>query len=249
DFAGQVKQASTYPLIVLGMIGLIVVVVSVFALPGILKLLEEFHVPLPLPTRIFMGLGGFLAAWGWLVVLAPTAAVLLFRQALKRPAVRLWWDTRVLAMPVAGALATKLGMSRFAAFFAAQYRAGVPIIQLLRECEGVTGNARLGVSVRAIREGVESGERIAAMAATVGHFPPLVVRMLAIGEETGQLERTLGKVSAYFDAEVRAEVKRFFQLLEPALLVVLAAIVIFVAVSILLPIYTLIGGISGTASQ
>ncbi|HET8714419.1 MAG TPA: type II secretion system F family protein [Holophagaceae bacterium] len=249
DFAGQVKQASTYPLIVLGMIGLIVVVVSIFALPGILKLLEEFHVPLPLPTRIFMALGGFLAAWGWLVVLAPTAAVLLFRQALKRPAVRLWWDTRVLAMPVAGPLATKLGMSRFAAFFAAQYRAGVPIIQLLRECEGVTGNARLGVSVRAIREGVESGERIATMAATVGHFPPLVVRMLAIGEETGQLERTLGKVSSYFDAEVRAEVKRFFQLLEPALLVVLAAIVIFVAVSILLPIYTLIGGISGTAAQ
>lgn len=249
EFAGQVKQASTYPIIVLSMIGLIIVIVSVFALPGILKLLEEFHVPLPLPTRIFMAFGRFMVAWGWLAVLGPVAFILAFKQALKRPAIRLWWDTRVLKFPVAGPLATKLGMSRFAAFFAAQYRAGIPIIQLLRDCEGVTGNARLGVSVRTIREGVEAGERIAVMAASVGHFPALVVRMLAIGEETGQLERTLGKVTTYFDAEVRAEVKRFFQFLEPALLVFLAAIVIFVAISILLPIYTLIGGISGTASQ
>ena len=249
EFAGQVKQASTYPIIVLSMIGLIIVIVSVFALPGILKLLEEFHVPLPLPTRIFMAFGGFMVTWGWLLVLGPVTLVILFKQALRRPAVRLWWDTRLLKAPVIGGLATKLGMSRFAAFFAAQYRAGIPIIQLLRDCEGVTGNARLGVAVRTIREGVEAGERIAVMAASVGYFPALVVRMLAIGEETGQLERTLGKVTTYFDAEVRAEVKRFFQLLEPALLVFLAAIVIFVAISILLPIYTLIGGISGTASQ
>lgn len=249
DFAGQVKQASTYPLIVLGMIGLIIVIVSVFALPGILKLLEEFHVPLPLPTRIFMAFGRFMVSWGWLAVLGPAAAIFLFKISLRDPALRLWWDTRVLKMPVIGPVALKLGMSRFAAFFSAQYRAGIPMIQLLRDCEGVTGNARLGVSVRAIREGVEAGERIAVMAASVGFFPALVVRMLAIGEETGQLERTLGKVTVYFDAEVRAEVKRFFQLLEPALLVFLAAIVIFVAISILLPIYTLIGGISGTASQ
>ena len=249
DFAGQVKQASTYPIIVLSMIGLIIVIVSIFALPAILKLLQEFHVPLPLPTRIFMAFGQFMVVWGWLAVLAPVAAVILFRASLREPRMRLWWDTRVLGMPVIGPVALKLGMSRFAAFFAAQYRAGIPMIQLLRDCEGVTGNARLGVSVRAIREGVESGERIAVMAASVGFFPVLVVRMLAIGEETGQLERTLGKVTAYFDAEVRAEVKRFFQLLEPALLVFLAAIVIFVAISILLPIYTLIGGISGTASQ
>ena len=230
-------------------IGLIIVIVSIFALPAILKLLQEFHVPLPLPTRIFMAFGQFMVAWGWLAILGPVAAIILFRISLRDPAMRLGWDTQVLRMPGIGPVALKLGMSRFAAFFAAQYRAGIPMIQLLRDCESVTGNARLGVSVRAIRDGVEGGERIAVMAASVGVFPALVVRMLAIGEETGQLERTLGKVTVYFDAEVRAEVKRFFQLLEPALLVFLAAIVIFVAVSILLPIYTLIGGISGTASQ
>ena len=245
-FAGQVKQASTYPMVVLGLVGVIVLIVSVFALPPILKLLKDFNVPLPLPTRIFIVLGEFLAAWGWLVVAVPVVLVIGFRIALRDPELRLWWDTQVLRFPLVGPMVTKLGMSRFATFFAAQYRAGIPIIQILRDCEGVTANARLGLSVRRIREGIEGGERLAVMAATVGTFPRLVVRMLAIGEEAGNLEKTLGKVSAYFDAEVQAGIKRFFQLLEPLLLVALAGIIVFIAVSILLPIYTLIGGINAS---
>jgi hypothetical protein len=103
----------------------------------------------------------------------------------------------LLTFPLVGTLVTKLGLSRFATFFASQYRAGIPIVQVLRECQGVTGNARLGLCVRRIREGVEGGERLAVMAASVGYFPQLVVRMLSIGEEAGNLEQTLGKVSQY----------------------------------------------------
>ena len=244
DFTGQVKQASTYPLIVLAIVGLVVLVVSTFALPVITKMLKELNVPLPLPTLLFIGLGEFAAAWGWLVLIVLIAGVVSFRLALRRPEVRLWWDTQVLGLPLIGALATKLALSRFATFFAAQYRAGIPIVQVLRECQGITGNARLGLCVRQIREGVESGARLAVMAASVKYFPALVVRMLAIGEEAGNLEQTLGKVSTYFDAEVRAGIKRFFQLLEPLLMVALAGVVLFVAISILLPIYTLIGNIN-----
>jgi len=153
----------------------------------------------------------------------------------------------LLKLPVIGTLATKMALSRFANFFAAQYRAGIPIVQILHECEGITGNARLGLCVRQIREGVERGERLAIMAANVGYFPKLVVRMLAIGEEAGNLEQTLNKVCVYFDAEVQAAIKRIFQLLEPALMVLLAGILIFVASAILLPIYTMIGGINASA--
>jgi type II secretory pathway component PulF len=222
----------------------VVLVVSTFALPVITKLLTELNVPLPLPTLIFIGLGGFAAAWGWLVALLVIGGVIAFRMALHKPEVRLWWDTLVLKLPLIGTLATKLALSRFATFFAAQYRAGIPIVQVLRECQGITGNARLGLCVRRIREGVESGSQLAVMAASVGYFPALVVRMLAIGEAAGNLEQTLGKVSTYFDAEVRAGIKRFFQLLEPLLMVILAGVVLFVAISILLPIYTLIGNIN-----
>lgn len=246
NFAAQVKQASTYPLIVLGLIGLIIMAVSVFALPAIMKLLREFNVPLPLVTRIFMGMGQFMIHFGWLVVLLPVSIYVGIKLGLRRPAFRLWWDTRLLHLPVLGILITKISLSRFANFFAAQYRAGIPIVQVLRECETVTGNARLGLCVREIREGVERGESLAHMAGSVGYFPRLVVRMLGIGEEAGNLEQTLGKVCVYFDAEVNAAVKRIFQLLEPALMVLLACILVFVAAAILLPIYTMIGGINAS---
>lgn len=248
SFAGSVKQAATYPLIVLAIVGLVVVLVSVFALPPVLKMLVEFQVPLPLVTRIFILVGQGMVAWGWLLLLLPPLVIWGFRQALKRRRdFRLWWHTRLLHIPLVGTLLVKIGLSRFATFFAAQYRAGLPILQILQECASVTGNDRLGWCVRKIREGIESGERLGAMAAQVGYFPPLVVRMLTIGEDTGNLEVTLAKVSSYFDAEVQAGLKRFFQLLEPLLLIGLAGIVVFVAVSILLPIYSLIGGINATA--
>lgn len=248
QFAGQVKQAATYPIILLSIVALVVVLVSVFALPPVLKMLVEFQVPLPLVTQIFIVLGQGMVTWGWLVIALPVLIFLAFRTALRqRRDFRLWWHTQLLRMPLLGTLLVKLGLSRFATFFAAQYRAGLPILQILKECASVTGNDRLGWCVRKIREGIESGERLGVMAAQVGYFPPLVVRMFSIGEEAGNLEVTLGKVSTYFDAEVQTGLKRFFQLLEPILLIALAGVVVFVAVSILLPIYSLIGGINASA--
>jgi type IV pilus assembly protein PilC len=246
-FNGQVKQAASYPIIILIIVALVVLAVSTFALPVITKLLRDLNVPLPLPTRIFMLLGEGLASWGWLVALLGVGGFFGLRMALRKPAFRLAWDTRLLHLPLLGGLITKISLSRFATFFAAQYRAGIPIIQVLRECQGITGNARLALCVRQIREGVEAGERMAVMAARVGYFPTLVVRMLAIGEEAGNLERTLGKVSQYFDTEVQAAIKRFFQALEPIIMVAMAGVVLFVAISILLPIYTMIGSVNAQA--
>jgi type II secretory pathway component PulF len=247
-FAAQVKQAATYPIILLSIVALVVVLVSVFALPPVLKMLVEFQVPLPLVTQIFIVLGQGMVTWGWLVIALPVLIFFVFRTTLRqRRDFRLWWHTQLLRMPLLGTLLVKLGLSRFATFFAAQYRAGLPILQILKECASVTGNDRLGWCVRKIREGIEGGERLGVMAAQVGYFPPLVVRMFSIGEEAGNLEVTLGKVSTYFDAEVQTGLKRFFQLLEPILLIALAGVVVFVAVSILLPIYSLIGGINASA--
>jgi len=244
EFAGMVKQASMYPAIVLSIMGLAFIAVSVFALPAILKLLKELNVPLPLPTQIFMAFGELATSWGWLVLLVLGVGFTAFRIGLRNSEFRLWWDTRVLKLPLIGTLATKMALSRFATFFASQYRAGIPVVQVLRECQEVTGNARLAQCVRRIREGVEGGERLGVMAASVGYFPRLVVRMLSIGEEAGNLEQTLTKVSLYFDAEVKAGIKRFFQLLEPLLMVVIAGLLIITALAILLPIYMSIGNIN-----
>jgi type IV pilus assembly protein PilC len=244
-FKAQVRDATTYPLILLGVLGFIGFVVSTFSLPAILKLLVELNVPLPLVTRAFLALGRGLTSYGWVVPVVIAVLVTSLRWALKRRSFRFAWDSGLLKTPVLGPLLIRLGLARFAHFLASQYRAGIGLVQALRECEGVTGNARLGQDIRLMRIGVEQGERMAVLAARLGHFPPLIIRMLATGEQAGNLEETLDKVSRVFDAEVATGVKVFFQMVDPVIKVVLAGLLIFVASAVLLPLYTLIGGING----
>jgi type II secretory pathway component PulF len=241
----RVRQAAVYPLILLSLLAIILLVVCTFSLPPILNLLEELNIDLPLVTRVFLAVGHGLIRYGWLLVLLPLGLGFGLRQALRHPGLRLRWDTAVLALPVAGSLVNRVALSRFAHFFAAQYRAGIPIVQALRNSEEVTGNARTGRSIQAIRQGVEEGGGLAACAARAGHFPQLVLRMLAIGEETGKLEETLERAAAHFDAEVAEEVSLVFQVLDPAIKIVMAGLLIFVATAVLLPLYMLIGGING----
>ena len=136
-------------------------------------------------------------------------------------------------------------MARFARFFAAQYRAGLPLVQALRSSEGVTGNARLGLGLRRMRLAVEQGVGLAAAAARAGYMPQLIIRMLALGEETGQLEETLERAALLCDAEVEEGVRLFFAVLDPVLKLAMACLLVFVAAAVLLPLYTLIGGING----
>ncbi|MDR3672445.1 MAG: type II secretion system F family protein [Holophaga sp.] len=241
----QVRKAATYPLILAAVLTLIILLVCAFSLPPILTLLEDLGIPLPLVTRIFLAVGHGLARHGWLLATLPAAAFFVLRQALRRPAFRLRWDAALLALPVAGGLILRMALSRFAHVFAAQCRAGIPIIQALANSEGVTGNTRLGLAIRGIRQGVEQGGRLAACAAREGHFPQLVLRMLAIGEETGKLEETLERSAGYFDAEVAQKVDLCFQVLDPVIKILMACLLVFVAIAVLLPLYLLIGGING----
>jgi type II secretory pathway component PulF len=240
-----VRVASTYPLILVGVLGLIILLVSLFSLPAILKLLEDLDVPLPLVTRVFLAVGQVLVSYGWLLAVLPVAAWIGLKAALWNPAFRLSWDTALLNLPVAGHLFIRMALAQFAHFFAEQHRAGLPVLQALRNSEDVTGNTRIAQCIRTIRLGVEQGERLAVMAAQVGYFPQIVIRMLAIGEETGRLEDTLAKTAAHFDVEVTEGVETFFNLLDPVIKIGMACLLVFVATAVLLPLYMLVGGING----
>jgi type IV pilus assembly protein PilC len=243
-FRVQVRKAATYPLILLVLLAAIVLLVSAFSLPPVLNLLEELGIPLPTITRVFLALGHGLHRYGWLLVAAPAAAWAALTFALRRPAFRLAWDTALLGLPVAGPLVSRMALARFAHFFAEQVRAGIPMTEALRHSEGVTGNARVGLAVRAVRFGVEQGGGLAASAARTGQFPQMVVRMLALGEETGKLEETLEKAAARFDAEAEERVRMVFQVLDPVVKVFMACLLVFVAAAVLLPLYMMIGGLS-----
>ena len=245
SFRKQVRKASTYPLILIGVLGLIILLVSLFSLPAILKLLEDLEVPLPVVTRVFLAGGKVMVGYGWMLALLPMAAWIGLKIALKNSGFRLRWDTALLDLPVVGRLATRMALARFTHFFAEQHRAGLPVLQALSNSEDVTGNTRIGHCVRIIRMGVEQGERLAVMAAQVGYFPQIVIRMLAIGEETGRLEDTLAKAAAHFDVEVAEGVDTFFKVLDPLIKIGMACLLVFVASAVLLPLYELVVGING----
>jgi type IV pilus assembly protein PilC len=243
-FRAQVRQAASYPLLLIGLLTLLGIVITTRSLPPIMALLDGLQVPLPQVTRVFLAGGSFLVHHGARVVALAGGLGLGLNLALRHPGFRLRWDTALLGLPLVGPMVTRMALARFAHFLGQQYRAGIPLLQALDECEKVTGNLRMGLNVRRIREGVEQGERLAVMAERVGGFPPMVIRMLAIGEETGSLEETLARTARQFDAEGTAGVRLLFQALDPMLKVAMAGGLIFVACAVLLPIYTLIGAIN-----
>ncbi len=243
-FRAQVRKAGTYPLVLLSVLALVMLLVCTYSLPPILELLVELRIPLPLVTRVFLAIGGFLSSYGWMMVAGAVAIRLAAKLALRSPRVRLAWDRLLLDLPVAGRLALRMAMARFAHFCAAQYRAGIPLVQALRNSEDVTGNERVRRAILELRMGVEQGWGLAVMATQVGLFPQMIIRMFVIGEETGKLDEALDKAALFYDAEVEEGVRLFFQVLDPALKVVLGALLVFVGTAVLLPLYQLIGGIN-----
>ena len=244
SFRAQVRRITLYPLVLLVLIAGMVVVVCSVSLPAILKLLEDFAIPLPRVTRLLLWAGHGLRNHAWLLVALPTALGFGLAEALRRPVWRLRWDTALLALPMVGPLLQRMALARFAHFFAEQFRAGIPIVLALRACEEVSGNARTGQCIRNLRLGVEQGGRLGALAERAGCFPPVVVRMLALGESTGHLEEALEKMAEQFDGEVDARVRLAFAVLDPVVKVLLGCLLVVVASAVLLPLYTLVGGIN-----
>jgi type II secretory pathway component PulF len=241
----RVRKAAVHPLLVLGLLAVIVLLVCAFSLPNILRLLEEAGVPLPWVTRVFLALGRGLKGYG----LAVLAALVLGRAgaalALRRPRPRLAWDTALLRLPVAGPLAAGLALARFAHALAALVRSGLPLVQALDHAAAVTGNARLALAVAQVRQGVEQGRGLAASAARTGRFPHLVVRLMAIGEQSGTLEETLDRAAVHLQGQAEARAELVFQVLDPVLKVALGLLLVFVATAVLLPLYLMIGSLNG----
>jgi len=240
----QVRRAAWYPLVLITVLALVALLACTYSLPPIMAMLEGLGVPLPAETRVLLATVGGLNRHGWLLALVPLP-ILGLVAALRDPGRRLAWDTAFLHLPVAGRLIAQVALARFALSLAAQYRAGLPLVQALRNSEGVTGNARIGDSIRRLRHGVEQGGGLAATAAKVGYVPQLLIRMLAVGETTGNLEETLDKAAEHCEADVEEGVRLCFQVLDPVLKVVMAGLLLFVAAAVLLPLYLMIGNING----
>jgi len=235
----DVRAACRYPLIVVGMLGLAFFVLLTFVIPKFAKLFERGGVELPLPTRICMGLHHMLRDNGVVLLLVVGATVAGLTYAVRTDSGRFLRDRLFLHIPVLGSLFIKAAMSRFASIFAILQASGVSALDALVILRNTIGNEAIAREFDQVSDQLVEGRGIAAPLRSARYFPPMVVNMTAVGEESGALDEMLSEVAEHYDVEVQYATKGLSDALAPLLTVGLAVVVGFFALAIFLPMWDL----------
>jgi type IV pilus assembly protein PilC len=240
----DIRQATIYPAIVLSVVCLFVLVLFTFVVPKFVSLLTVAKVSLPLITRAVFAVSDVAKAtwWIWMAgfILIP-AGVQIARRRSKPFDIA--FDRLKFAMPVFGALNHMLVISRFAHNLAVLYRSGISIINALKLCRDLVGSSLVGTALDDIAQRVEAGEIVSDALRRHAVFPQLLIRMVAMGERTGNLDTSLENVSSYYNVVIPRRIKKVFSIMEPALILFLVGIVGTVALAIFLPILSLMGAV------
>ena len=235
----RIQQATRYPLFVLLAMGVALVVINLLVIPAFSKVFAQFKSELPLPTRILIGFSEFTQQWWWLIALALAGGlVLLLRWMRTEQGARLW-DRYKLRLPIVGGIFERIALARFTRTFAMMYRAGLPLLQALAINSNTVGNRHIGQAILDMRDGVERGESLTRGAVASGLFTPLVLQMLAVGEETGALDELFIEVADFYEQEVDYDLKRLADSIEPILIVAMGGMVLVLALGVFLPMWEL----------
>jgi type II secretory pathway component PulF len=244
----EVMSALRYPIMVVCAFGGAVLILTTFVLPKFMDMIAKVGAKTPLPTKILMMVTGFMGRyWGILFLLIGGVAA-LFYLFIRTKDGRLWWDRYKLKMPLFGDIVFKMTLSRFSRMFETLDRTGLPILRSLNLVSKTTGNAYVGVAIEKLAESVRRGRGLAAPMRESGVFPPMVVQMVATGEESGALDDMLRQVSDYYDTEVEYAVKNLTAMIEPILILFLGAGVVFLIIAILAPYMSILSGFGSSGA-
>ena len=235
----QVKSALRYPMFVVIAMAAAIVVVNIFVIPAFAKVFQGFGAELPLMTRILLGFSNFMVTWWPAMLIGLLVAVLAFRTWVGTMAGRMQWEALVLRFPIAGKIVRKAAMARFARSFALGMRSGVPVMQALTNSSQTVDNSYIAAKIEGMRDTVERGESVLRAAIASSFFSPVVLQMVAVGEESGALDDMLEEVGQMYQREVEYELKTLGQQIEPILIVALGALVLVLALGIFLPMWDL----------
>lgn len=239
DTRRRISSALRYPILVISAVFVAIFVVNIFVIPSFASVFAKFGANLPWATQVLLGISHFFILYWWLLL----AALLLGSFALwryaqtDRGAYQL--DRYKLKLPLIGDLLNRIALSRFARTFAMLYSAGVPIVQTIDIAGEAIGNLYISAAVKKMRSGVERGDSLARTANTTGMFTPLILQMIAVGEESGSVDKLLNDVADFYDEEVDYEIKRLAEAIEPILLVFMGIMVLVLALGIFLPLWDL----------
>lgn len=235
----RIKSALRYPTFVVIAMVIAMGVINLFVIPAFAKVYAGFKADLPLMTRVLVATSNFMVH-NWLYMLAFLAiAIVGFRFYIATPAGRYNWDRFKLRLPLVGDIVTKGTMARFARSFALSSKSGVPIVQGLSVVAKTVDNTYISSRIEQMRDGVERGETIFRTALTTGVFTPVVMQMLAVGEETGELDTLLDEIGGMYEREVDYEIKNLSARIEPILIACLGVMVLVLALGVFLPIWDL----------
>jgi len=240
DVQDRVKSALRYPLIVVIMIGLAVGVIAVFVIPNFAPLFKILGNEIPWPTKVIMGTSDLVVKHGVALGLGAVLAIAGIRRYIKTDAGRYRWDGYKLKIPVLGELLRQSILSRVTRSLAISLEAGLPMIQALTLLSRSAGNEFLAERLLRLRDAVERGDSLSRAATTSGVFPSLVLQMMLVGEETGELTRLLQEISGFYQREVDHRLKNLTAMLEPLLLIVVGGLVLILALGVFLPMWNMI---------
>jgi type II secretory pathway component PulF len=238
-----VKGALMYPIIVISMMVIVVFIMMIFVIPQISTLYTSMSVSLPLPTLILISVSNFFVSFWYIVILTIAAAIIGFQRWYKTTAGRLTIDSVELKIPIFGSLIKKTILTEFARTLGTLLASGTLVVQALKKVSDISGNINFKNAIIDISKRVEKGASIGDAMSLHDLFPPNLIELVKIGEQTGKLDETLVKASEYYENEVDQSVKALSTALEPIILVVLGIGVAFLVISIITPIYQITSSI------
>ena len=239
DVRARVKQALRYPTMVLGAIAIAMVVVNIFVIPTFANVFAGFKAELPLMTRVLLGFSSWTVRWWPLLLALAIGGGWALKSWLATPAGRYKWDRLKLRLPIAGPIVLKATLARFARSFAMASRSGVPITHGMTVVAQTVDNAYIGERIEQMRDGIERGESITRCAAAAGFFTPVVLQMIAVGEETGELDTLLIEIAQMYERETDYAIKGLSASIEPVLLTIIGGMVVVLALGVFLPLWNL----------
>ena len=236
----RVKSAVRYPIVVLIAVAIALGVITVFVIPNFAPIFRALGDNIPLPTRIIMGVSNVVINyWGYILGGIALGAAATSKY-INTESGRLRWDRLKLRLPITGIIVHNAAMSRITRSLAISISAGLPINQTLRTVSASIGNTWLGEKMSALSTDIERGESLSRTAANSGLFTPLILQMLALGEETGALPELLDESSDYYRREVDYDLENLSAALEPILIVTVGAVVLVLALGVFLPMWDMV---------
>jgi len=244
EVASKAKRLMIYPAMVLVVVGAAILFLMLYLVPQVLSLVKTMGVVLPLPTLILLAISNAMQSYwpiGLLLMLALGIGLPLWVRQSESG--REWWDRTQLQLPVVGPIVQKIALSRFTNTLAMMYRSGVTVLDALRAGEMVAGNQVIASGIRRASQQIADGRGLSESFQSLALFPPLVIRMLRVGESTGALDEALDNVTYFYNREVLDSIENGLRVLEPLLTAILGLLLGGILVSVLLPIYDLIGNL------